>query len=126
MPFGSPYSPYHQLSRLGSSGVLGSMHPGLPYPGVSHPALVTSSQPDTSPPCTSSSLFVRSRDRYDSVAGPLLFTSLVLLLMAALCNRAGHYIFALWFLSIYLLFFPRLISAATDSMSIILLHMAWP
>jgi len=25
--------------------------------------------------------------------------------MATLCNRAGHYIFALWFLSIYLLFF---------------------
>ena len=33
--------------------------------------------------------------------------------MAALCNRAGHYIFAQWFLSssIYL-YFPRLISAA--------------
>ena len=25
--------------------------------------------------------------------------------MAALCNRAGHYIFALWFLSIFLLLF---------------------
>jgi len=37
-------------------------------------------------------------------------------IMAALCNRAGHYIFALWFLlsSIYL-FFPHLISAVTDS-----------
>ena len=36
-------------------------------------------------------------------------------IMAALCNRAGHYIFALWFLlsSIYL-FFPHLISAVTD------------
>jgi len=46
----------------------------------------------------------------------------------ALCNRAEHYIFALWFLSsIYLSsFFPRLISAATDWMSTILLHMAWP
>ena len=31
-----------------------------------------------------------------------------------------------FFLSIYLLFFPRLISAATDWMSTILLHMAWP
>ena len=32
--------------------------------------------------------------------------------MAALWYRAGHYIFALWFLSFYLLlFFPRLISA---------------
>jgi len=51
-----------------------------------------------------------------------------LIIMAALCNRAGHYIFALWFLSsIYLSFFiPRLISAATDWMSTIILHMAWP
>jgi len=34
--------------------------------------------------------------------------------MAALHNRAGHYIFALWFLSIYLssFFFPRLLLAA--------------
>jgi len=46
------------------------------------------------------------------------------LLMAALCNRADHYIFALWFLSS--IFFPRLISAATDWMSTILLHMTWP
>ena len=45
--------------------------------------------------------------------------------MAALCNRAGRYIFALWFLSFCLyifLFFPRLVSAATDWMSTILLH----
>jgi len=45
------------------------------------------------------------------------------LFMAALWNRAGHYIFMLWFLSIYLLlssiFFPRLISAVGDWMSII-------
>jgi len=36
------------------------------------------------------------------------------LIMAALCNRAVHYIFALWFLSFFLssIFFPRLISAA--------------
>ena len=41
--------------------------------------------------------------------------------------RAGHYIFALWFLSIsYLLsFFHRLISAAEDWMSTILPHMMW-
>ena len=42
--------------------------------------------------------------------------------MAALCNRAGHYIFALWFLSsIYLpsFFFPRLISAAAGWLSTI-------
>ena len=50
-----------------------------------------------------------------------------IIVMVALCNRADHYIFALWFLSsIYLLFFPRLISAAADWMSTILLHMAWP
>jgi len=35
--------------------------------------------------------------------------------MAALWNRAGHYIFILWFLSIYLFFFfLRLISAAAQ------------
>ena len=28
-----------------------------------------------------------------------------LLVMAALCNRAGHYIFALWFLSSFVFFF---------------------
>jgi len=50
--------------------------------------------------------------------------------MAALLHRAGHYIFAVWFLSIFLSiflsFFPRLISAAADWMSTILLHMVWP
>ena len=39
--------------------------------------------------------------------------------MAALYNRAGHYIFALWFL-LLLSFFPRLISAVADWMSTIL------
>jgi len=39
--------------------------------------------------------------------------------MAALWNRAGHYIFALWFLSFYLSFFSRLISAAADWISIV-------
>ena len=51
------------------------------------------------------------------------FTVSKLLLVAALCNRAGHYIFALWFLSsvFYLsFFFPRLISAAAGWMSTIL------
>ena len=48
-------------------------------------------------------------------------------IMAALRGRCGHYIFALWFLlSSSSSFFPRLISAATDWMSTILLHMAWP
>jgi len=45
-----------------------------------------------------------------------------------LIGQAIHYIFALWFLSFCQSFylFPRLISAATDWMSTILLHMAWP
>ena len=47
------------------------------------------------------------------------------LVMAALRSRCGHYIFALSSIFFYL-FFPRLISAATDWMSTILLHMAWP
>jgi len=56
------------------------------------------------------------------------FCSVCWFVMVALCNRADHYIFALWFLSsiFYLLFFPRLISAVGDWMSTILLHMAWP
>ena len=38
-----------------------------------------------------------------------------LLFMAALCNRADHYIFALWFLSFYLFFSsPNLISRRMD------------
>jgi len=49
--------------------------------------------------------------------------------MAAVCNRAGNYIFALLFLSSYLSFYlfssPK-ISAAADWMSAILLHMVWP
>ena len=46
--------------------------------------------------------------------------------MVALCNRADHYIFILWFLSSSSFFFPRLISAAVDWMSTILPHMVWP
>jgi len=41
--------------------------------------------------------------------------------MAALHSRFGHYIFVLFLLS----FFPRLISAVADWMSIILPHMVW-
>jgi len=47
------------------------------------------------------------------------------LIMAALWNRTGHYIFALWFLSFFLSFFPGLISAAADWISTILSHMVW-
>jgi len=39
-------------------------------------------------------------------------------------DRAGHYIFAQWFLVSS--FFPRLISAVVDWMSTILPHMVWP
>jgi len=49
-----------------------------------------------------------------------------LLFMATLRSRCGHYIFALWFLSSIFFFIPRLISAAADWMSTILLHMVWP
>ena len=43
------------------------------------------------------------------------------LFMSVLCNRTGHYIFALWFLlSSFFSFFPRLISAVADCMSTIL------
>ena len=50
-----------------------------------------------------------------------------LLIMAALRSRCGHYIFALWFLlSIYLFFFPCLISVVADWMSTVLAHMVWP
>jgi len=50
------------------------------------------------------------------------------LFMVTLCNRADHYIFALWFLSsiLHLFLIPRVISAAADWMFTILLHMAWP
>ena len=48
----------------------------------------------------------------------------VTLFMVVLCNRADHYIFALWFL--LLSFFPRLISAVVDWMSTVLRHMVWP
>jgi len=43
--------------------------------------------------------------------------------MATLRSRCGHYIFVLWLLSSFFLsFFPRLISAAAEWMSTILLH----
>jgi len=56
---------------------------------------------------------------------PILF-SCTSLVMAALRSRCGHYIFAMWFLSFYLSFFPRLMSAIADWMSAILPHMVWP
>jgi len=47
-----------------------------------------------------------------------LIYDFLLVIMAALRSRCGH-IFALWFLSFYLFFIPRLISAAADWMSTI-------
>jgi len=50
--------------------------------------------------------------------------------MVALWNRTDHFIFIMSFvlLPIFLLLstFPRLISAAAEWMSAILLHMMWP
>jgi len=47
----------------------------------------------------------------------------VVVVIAALWNMAGHYIFMLWFLSSIL--FPRLVSAVGDWMSTILPHHVW-
>jgi len=46
--------------------------------------------------------------------------------MGVLCNRAGHYILALWFLLLLSISFPRLILAIADWMSTIPPHMVWP
>ena len=54
------------------------------------------------------------------------YSHTILIIMAALCNRAGHYIFAMWFLLSSSFFFPRLISAVADWMSTILAHIMWP
>ena len=49
------------------------------------------------------------------------------IIKVALCNRADHYIFALWYVSIFFIFFfRRLISVAADWMSTILPHVMWP
>jgi len=53
------------------------------------------------------------------------FQSHYAVFMVALWNRADHYIFILWFL-LPSSFFPRLISAVADWMSVILPHMMWP
>jgi len=72
-------------------------------------------------------MFILIRQMAALVRRAVVCTVQVLLVMAALCNRADHYIFALWFLSsIFYLFFPRLSSAAVDWMSTILRHMVRP
>jgi len=63
---------------------------------------------------------------HGAVLRPDFLCELFSVVLAALWNRAGHYIFALWFLSFFLVFFPRLISAVTEWMStMMLLHMVW-
>ena len=54
--------------------------------------------------------------------------SVHMLVMAALCNRGAIIFFPVIsiFYRLSIFFFPRLISAATDWISTILLHMAWP
>ena len=44
------------------------------------------------------------------------------IIMAALRSKCGHYIFALWFLSFFFFFSPRLISAAAGWMSTIFVY----
>ena len=56
-------------------------------------------------------------------------TQIIIVIMAALCNRGGALYFCpvvSFYLSFFFLFFPRLISAATDWVSTILCHMVWP
>jgi len=48
----------------------------------------------------------------------------IVIIMVALWNRTDQYIFILSLF--FFLFFPHLISAITDWMSAILLHMVWP
>jgi len=67
-----------------------------------------------------------NRGRHLYLAGrPSRWALAHILVMVAVWNRAGHYIFALWFPSFCLLsfFFPCLISAAADWMSTILRYM---
>jgi len=61
-----------------------------------------------------------------SAGRPSCWALAYILIMAAVCNRAGHYIFALWFLSSSSSSFSRLISGDGDWMSTTLPHMLWP
>jgi len=75
---------------------------------------------------------LRQKHAQGLICTPASFASVqsVVFIMTALCNRAGHYIFALRFLSFFpSIFFPRLISAVGDwmsSLSTILRHVVWP
>jgi len=63
-----------------------------------------------------------ARDRDRDSDSEDCYVLVVLFIMVALCNRADHYIFILWFLSSSSIFFPRLISAVGDWMSAIYFH----
>jgi len=53
----------------------------------------------------------RSRQYFHVVHCRMAYCTVAVLFMVALWNRADHYIFILWFLSLLSSFFPRLISA---------------
>ena len=64
-------------------------------------------------------------------ASGIITIATIFVIMAALCNSAGHYIFPCGFFFYLSLFsislsFSRLISAVADWMSAILPHMVWP
>jgi len=67
-------------------------------------------------------LYKRSWRQLSNGMWKFIYSTIV---MAALWNRAGHYIFILWFLS-SIFFFPRLILAVVDWMSTILPQMVLP
>ena len=66
--------------------------------------------------------------RYNKYLVVVTVVVVLSVIMVALCNRADHYIFMLWFVLLlsFFLFFPRLISAVGDWMFTILWHMVWP
>jgi len=59
----------------------------------------------------------------ETMTGTILL--LLQVIMAALRSRCGHYIFALWFLSIFFFYFSPNLSGR-KLMSTILPHMVWP
>ena len=63
------------------------------------------------------------------IGRPYIFSCCGLFFMAALCNTGPLYfcpVISIFYLSFYLSFFPRLISAVGDWMFTILWHMVWP
>ena len=66
------------------------------------------------------------RSSFTSLVHDVLGLQITVFVMAALCNRGAIIFLPCSFFLLLSSFFPRLISAATDWMSTILLHMAWP